>query len=75
MITTFVRSVEQRGNRWLIKFSADEKGYMTRNALKASICQRAMERKKLVNVWGGGGWYYKDIDTVREVLEMAKAEL
>lgn len=74
MITTFVRSVQQRGSRWLIKFSADPKGYMTGNAWKAAICQRALERKRLVTVWGGGGCYYKELDEVREVPEMAKSD-
>jgi hypothetical protein len=71
MITTYVQSVEQREKGWRIRFSADERFYMTRNAFKASICQRAMERKKLVQVWGGGGWYYKQLDTVREVADAA----
>jgi hypothetical protein len=71
VLTTFVLSVEKRGSRYLIEFAADEKRYMTRNAFKASICQQAMERKKLVHVWGGGGWFYKELDTVREVADAA----
>jgi hypothetical protein len=73
MTTAYVKSVTPKGRGWLIRLVGEDhlKDYRTTNAFKASICQRAMERGKQVRVWGGGGWYYREMDTVREVADAA----
>jgi hypothetical protein len=64
MVTTRILAVERRPHGWRIRTAESPRMYFTKCALKASACQRAQELDLPVTIWGGGGWFYRDMDKV-----------
>lgn len=54
--TTLYRIRDEHGER-----------YATTDAMKASVCQRAMELDRPVTVLSGPGWFYRELDWVQLV--------
>jgi hypothetical protein len=64
MVTTTITRVTPKPSGWVIE---DRIGirYFTTDPWKAALAERAKATGVRVCLWAGGGWYYKELDTIR----------
>jgi len=57
---------EPKGRIWYLIVDADGVKYSTKNMILAALAQRLREKKARVEMQSFGGWYYRELFSIKE---------